>query len=381
MRRVVIKIGSSTLVRDGKVDAVFVGHLAAECANLMHDEDVQPIIVSSGSIALGLEVLGMHGDRPDDMPTLQAAASIGQVGLIRQYTDTFACFGVTVGQILMTRATTGQRESYLHARDTIERLLELGVVPIINENDTVAVEEIRFGDNDTLAAMVATSIHADLVVLLSDIDGLYTADPRKNEDAELLDTVSKMSEEIENGAGGVGSRSGSGGMITKIAAARVLMAAGIPMVICEGRRRGAVTDAVHGRRVGTTFFDESSNGLAARKSWIALGGKVKGCVSCDDGAVDALRVAAPRGHRCDRGHVQGGGPGRRRRLAGAHHRTWSGRILDHGACPSSGRTRSPRVHQPRRARHLLDETVAQSNCLIVFRTSETAFLRYTYVVM
>lgn len=156
MKHVVIKIGSSTLVKDGKIDAVFMGHLASECANLMHDEGIQPIIVSSGSIALGLEVLGIHGDRPDDMPTLQAAASIGQVGLIRQYTDTFACFGVTVGQILMTRATTGQRESYLHARDTIERLLELGVVPIINENDTVAVEEIRFGDNDTLAAMVAT---------------------------------------------------------------------------------------------------------------------------------------------------------------------------------------------------------------------------------
>ena len=288
MKRVVIKIGSSTLVKDGKVDAVFVGHLASECANLMHDEDIQPIIVSSGSIALGLEVLGIHGERPDDMPTLQAAASIGQVGLIRQYTDTFACFGVTVGQILMTRATTGQRESYLHARDTIERLLELGVVPIINENDTVAVEEIRFGDNDTLAAMVATSVNADLVVLLSDIDGLYTADPRKNEDAELLNTVSKMSEEIENGAGGVGSRSGSGGMLTKIAAARVLMAAGIPMVICEGHRREAITDAVHGRQVGTTFFDESSNGLAARKSWIALGGKVKGHVACDDGACNAL---------------------------------------------------------------------------------------------
>lgn len=288
MKHVVIKIGSSTLVKDGKIDAVFMGHLASECANLMHDEGIQPIIVSSGSIALGLEVLGIHGDRPDDMPTLQAAASIGQVGLIRQYTDTFACFGVTVGQILMTRATTGQRESYLHARDTIERLLELGVVPIINENDTVAVEEIRFGDNDTLAAMVATCVNADLVVLLSDIDGLYTADPRKNEDAELLNTVSKMSEEIESGAGGVGSRSGSGGMLTKIAAARVLMAAGIPMVICEGHRRGAITDAVHGRQVGTTFFDESSNGLAARKSWIALGGKVKGRVACDDGACNAL---------------------------------------------------------------------------------------------
>lgn len=289
MKRVVIKIGSSTLVQDGKIDARFIGHLASECANLMHDEDIQPIIVSSGSIALGLEVLGLGGGpRPSDMPTLQAAASIGQVGLIRQYTDTFACFGVTVGQILMTRATTGERGSYLHARDTIERLLELGVVPIVNENDTVAVEEIRFGDNDSLAAMVATSINADLVVLLSDIDGLYTADPRKDEDAELLNTVSKVSAEIEASAGGVGSRSGSGGMLTKVAAARVLLAAGIPMVICEGRRRNAVTDAVHGQQVGTTFFDETTNGMAARKSWIALGGKVKGRVTCDDGACTAL---------------------------------------------------------------------------------------------
>lgn len=288
MKRVVIKIGSSTLVENGKIDATFVGHLASECATLMHDEEVQPVIVTSGSIALGLEVLGIKGERPSDMPTLQAAASIGQVGLIRQYADTFACFGVTVGQILMTRATTGQRESYLHARDTIERLLELGVVPIINENDTVAVDEIRFGDNDTLAAMVATTVNADLVVLLSDIDGLYTADPRVDEDAELLDSVSKMSEEIERGAGGVGSRSGSGGMITKIAAARVLMKAGIPMVICEGHRRNAVTDAVHGQQVGTTFFDETSHGMAAKKSWIALGGKTKGKVACDDGACDAL---------------------------------------------------------------------------------------------
>ena len=290
MKRVVIKIGSSTLVKEGKVDTVFVGHLASECASLMHDEGVQPIIVTSGSIALGLETLGMGGgERPDDMPTLQAAAAIGQVGLIRQYADTFACFGVKAAQILMTRATTGQRESYLHARDTIERLLALGVVPIINENDTVAVEEIRFGDNDSLAAMVATSVNADLVVLLSDIDGLYTADPRKDEDAELLNTVSKVSEEIERSAGGVGSRSGSGGMLTKIAAARVLMAAGIPMVICEGHRRCAVSDAVHGEQVGTTFFDDSANGMAARKSWIALGGKVRGRVVCDDGAVRALQ--------------------------------------------------------------------------------------------
>ncbi len=291
MKRVVIKIGSSTLVKDdGRVDAAFIGALAAECAALMNEDGVQPIIVSSGSIALGLQVLGVgDGQRPNDMPTLQAAASVGQVGLIRQYSDTFACFGVPVGQVLITRATTGERESYLHARDTIERLLDLGVVPVINENDTVAVDEIRFGDNDTLAAMVATAVNADLVVLLSDIDGLYTADPRKDEDAELLDTVSNLSAEVESSAGGAGSRSGSGGMLTKVAAARVLMAAGIPMVICEGHRAHAVSDAVHGKHVGTRFFDDSKLGMRARKSWIALGGKVKGRVVCDEGACIALR--------------------------------------------------------------------------------------------
>ncbi len=290
MKRVVIKIGSSTLVKeDGQIDAAFIGGLAADCAQLMTEDEVQPIIVSSGAIALGLSMLGLGGERPNDMPTLQAAAAIGQVRFIRQYSDTFALFDRKVGQVLLTRATTGERESYLHARDTIERLLALGIVPVINENDTVAVEEIRFGDNDTLAAMVATAVNADLVILLSDIEGLYTADPRKNEDAELLETVSKMSAEIEASAGGVGSRNGTGGMLTKISAARVLMAAGIPMVICDGHRAHAVRDAVHGEHVGTTFFDENTLGMHARKSWIALGGKVKGRVTCDDGACAALR--------------------------------------------------------------------------------------------
>ena len=289
MKRVVVKIGSSTLVgADGHVDHVFVGRLASELAALM-DEGVQPVIVTSGSIALGLRMMGFGTERPDDMPTLQAAAAVGQVELMRVYAETLRCFGVLASQVLITRATTGEREGYLHTRDTLARLMELGVVPVVNENDTVAVDEIRFGDNDTLAAIVATTVGADLVVLLSDIDGLYTADPRKNEDAELLETVSELSAEIEAGAGGVGSRSGSGGMVTKISAARVLMAAGIPMVICEGHRRNAVTDAVHGEQVGTTFFDAQANGLAARKSWIALGGKVHGRVVCDDGAVRALR--------------------------------------------------------------------------------------------
>lgn len=290
MKRVVIKIGSSTLVDDeGRIDAQFIGGLAADCARLMSEEDVQPIIVSSGAIALGLAQLGWSTQRPDDMPTLQAAAAIGQVGFIRQYSDTFALFGVQVGQVLLTRATTQERSSYLHARDTIERLLELGVVPIVNENDTVAVDEIRFGDNDTLAAMVATAVNADLLVILSDIDGLYTADPRTAPDAELLQTVSEMSAQIEASAGEAGSRNGTGGMLTKIAAARVLMAAGIPMVICDGHRAHAVVDAVHGEHVGTTFFDAQRAGMHARKSWIALGGKVHGRIVCDDGACKALR--------------------------------------------------------------------------------------------
>lgn len=291
MRRVVVKIGSSTLVgEDGRLDRVFIGRLAAEAAAL-RDEGWQMIVVTSGSIAVGLRQLGYEGARPNDMPTLQAAAAIGQVTLIDAYSETFRCFGMTVGQVLLTRATTGNRESYLNARATIERLLELGAVPVINENDTVAVDEIRFGDNDTLAAMVATAVDADLVVLLSDIDGLYTANPREDADAELLETVSKLSADIEASAGGVGSVSGSGGMLTKVAAARVLMAAGTPMVICEGHRRNAVTDAVHGESVGTTFFDGESAGLAARKSWIALGKQVKGRVTCDEGAARALREA------------------------------------------------------------------------------------------
>lgn len=288
MKRVVVKIGSSTLVSDGVIDRVFVGRLATEVAAL-RDEGWQAVIVTSGSIAVGLAQLGYSGPRPKDMPLLQAAAAVGQVSLIDAYTETFRCFGLPVGQLLLTRATTGVRESYLNARATIDRLLQLGCVPVINENDTVAVDEIRFGDNDTLAAMVATAIGADLVVLLSDIDGLYTADPRKDEGAELLEQVSKLSEEIEQSAGGVGSASGSGGMLTKVGAAKVLMSAGIPMVIAEGHRKNAVSDACRGQSVGTRFFDAESLGMHARKSWIALGGKVRGRVTCDDGAVCALK--------------------------------------------------------------------------------------------
>lgn len=285
-KRVVIKVGSSTLAGDeAGLDRAYVASLVDQvCA--LRDAGHSPLIVSSGAIAAGLGPLGL-ADRPADMPTLQAAASVGQVRLVEAYTTLFAERGVAVGQVLLTRHDTADRDAYLHARDTFERLLALGAVPVVNENDTVAVEEIRFGDNDTLAALVATMIHADLVVVLSDIDGLYDADPRITEEARLLEQVDELTEDLVAAAGGSGSAVGSGGMATKIEAARVLMRAGIPMVVCDGRRSGVVVDAVAGRQCGTVF-EPGDDTLGARKLWIALGSRPAGDVVIDDGAKAAL---------------------------------------------------------------------------------------------
>jgi glutamate 5-kinase len=232
----------------------------------------------------------MPPKRPRSIPILQAAAAVGQIELAKVYADAFAKKGIRVGQILLTRLEIENRISYLHARDTIEKLLELGVIPLINENDTVAVDEIRFGDNDTLAAQVSILIRADLTILLSDIEGFYAADPRIDEDAELLRTVGSFTEEIVKAAGEAGSLRGSGGMVTKIEAARMLMAAGIPMVLCEGHKENAVLDAAAGKHVGTMFGQGIvKHHAGARKLWMALGGSVKGVVYIDDGAVKALR--------------------------------------------------------------------------------------------
>ncbi len=286
-RRIVIKVGSSTLTADdGTIDRRYVSDLVGQVSELIAGGS-QVVLVSSGAIAAGVERLGL-GQRPTDMPGLQAAASVGQVALIEAYAEGFAANGVIAGQVLLTRNDTGHRESFLHARDTFERLLQLGAVPVVNENDTVAVDEIRFGDNDTLAALVATMIGADLVVLLSDIEGLYDADPRLSEEAILLEQVDELTDDLLAAAGGTGSGVGSGGMATKIEAANVLMKAGIPMVICDGRRPRVIVDAAHGRTVGTTF-DGGEGTLGARKLWIALGHRAAGTVTIDDGACRAVR--------------------------------------------------------------------------------------------
>lgn len=289
-RRIVIKVGTSTLTDDrGRINLAYIARLI-EQISIIKRRGTEVVLVTSGAITAGLEKLGLASERPDEMAILQAAAAIGQVELIRQYTYCANNCDMTVGQILVTRGITSDRHAYLHARTTILRLLELGALPIVNENDTIAVDEIRFGDNDTLAATVATLINADLVILLTDIEGLYTADPRKDSDAELLRHIGTLTEDIIAAAGGVGSKSGSGGMATKVEAARVLMLAGIPTVICEGHRYNALQDIISGDDVGTRFDAEADKPtINAKKLWIALGDKAHGNIYVDAGAARALK--------------------------------------------------------------------------------------------
>ena len=288
LSRIVIKIGTSTLIGDDGVLKVGYIYDVARQVHELREQGVDVAIVSSGAIGVGLRKLGIE-ERPKDIPTLQAAAALGQVELSSRYEEALAHYGIMMAQVLLTRYETGGREPYLHARDTMERLLELGAVPLINENDTVVVDEIKFGDNDTLAALVATMIDADLVILLTDIEGLYTADPRTSEDAELLERVGAFSDELFDAAGGTGSAYGSGGMVSKIKSARVLMAAGIPMVICEGSRPNVILDVASGESIGTKFDSEAEPHANARKLWIALGDNPRGSLIIDEGAAEALR--------------------------------------------------------------------------------------------
>ncbi len=287
-RRIVVKIGSSTLTMgDSSIDHAYLDCIAEQVARLCAD-GWQPVIVSSGAIACGLEALGIE-QRPHDMPSLQAAASVGQGALSAAYAQAFAPHGILASTVLLTRRDTADRTAYLHARDTLLRLLELGVVPVVNENDTVSVEQIRFGDNDTLAALVACLIDADLMVILSDIDGLFDANPHRVSTARLIRRVERIDQSVMDVAGEAGTTVGSGGMITKIKAARVLMAAGIPMVVCNGHAENAVVRAAAHEDVGTLFVAaEKPHEITPKKLWIALGDAAHGALVVDDGAKAAL---------------------------------------------------------------------------------------------
>jgi glutamate 5-kinase len=291
-KRIVIKVGSALLVHgeSGAADRAWLAALAKDAARLRaQGKDI--LIVSSGSIALGRRRLGLTGKKPLDLEEKQAAAAAGQSLLMRAWEEAFEPHGLGVAQILLTKDDTEIRRRWLNARATIETLLRLKAIPIVNENDTVATEEIRYGDNDRLAARVAQMIGADLLVLLSDVDGLYTADPRRDPDARHIPVVEALTPEIEAMAGGANASAGvgTGGMTTKLAAARIAHGAGCATLITLGRRDDAGPLEAVERGARATLFTPHATPAAAYKQWIAGSLSPQGALVVDAGAVAALK--------------------------------------------------------------------------------------------
>ena len=285
-RRLVIKVGSSLVTNEGRgLDRVAIAQWAEQIASL-RAAGKQVLLVSSGAIAEGMQRLGW-ARRPREVHELQAAAAVGQMGLAQAYESSFAALGIRSAQILLTHADLADRARYLNGRSTLFTLLELGVVPVINENDTVVTDEIKFGDNDTLAALTANLVEADALVILTDQAGLYSADPRRDPGAVLLQDVRAGDPHLEAIAGGTGSQIARGGMITKVLAAKRAARSGANTVIASGREQDVLVRLAQGERLGTQLL-ASTAVLTARKQWLADHLQVKGSVRIDEGAVRAL---------------------------------------------------------------------------------------------
>jgi glutamate 5-kinase len=285
-QRVVVKVGSSLVTNEGRgLDREAIDQWGAQIAAL-RAMGKQVVMVSSGAIAEGMKRLGWS-KRPSDMHELQAAAAVGQMGLAQVYESCFATHGLQTAQILLTHEDLADRKRYLNARSTLLALLELQVVPIINENDTVVTDEIKFGDNDTLAALVANLIDADCLVILTDQKGLYTADPRKDAQAKFLSQVQAGDVSLETMAGGAGSTLGKGGMITKVLAAKRAASSGAHTIVAWGREPEVLPRLARGESIGTTFVAATAR-IAARKQWLADHLQLRGRVVLDSGAVRAL---------------------------------------------------------------------------------------------
>jgi glutamate 5-kinase len=284
--RLVAKIGTSSLTdARGVIDTEVIEQMCEQLATL-RAAGHEVVFVSSGAVSAGVAALGLRS-RPTDMPTLQAIAAAGQTRLMEHYRRSLECRGLVAAQVLLVANDFVDRRQYLHARQTLSRLLELGCVPIVNENDAIASDEIRYGDNDRIAALVAHSLKADLLVLLTDTPGLYTADPRRFADAQLLTSVDAGDDLASVVASTAGSARGSGGMASKLSAARMASWSGVPAIIAHAGRENVLVDAVAGVDVGTRF-EPSGRRLAARKLWIAFATRVGGAVIVDDGARGAL---------------------------------------------------------------------------------------------
>lgn len=285
-RRIVVKVGTSTLTHpNGQLNLRRIEKIARELVDL-HNQDKEVILVSSGAIGTGANRMGFK-KIPRTMPEKQALAAIGQGALLHIYEKIFAEYGKTVAQVLLTREDLDERLRYLNATNTLLAILNMKVIPVINENDTVVVEEIKFGDNDTLSAMVAGLIDADLLIILSDVDGLYDCDPRTNDEARLQSEVHEITEYMEENSTRRGSSFSSGGMLTKLKAAHMCMASGIPMVIGNSDIDDIIRRIIDGEELGSLFIPREEK-MHARMKWIAFGTVSQGKIVIDPGARAAL---------------------------------------------------------------------------------------------
>lgn len=285
VKRIVIKLGTSTLTRDdGPPDGEFIDQIAADVADQTRGGR-SVVLVSSGAIRAGMFGLALEG-RPRTIPQKQAAAAVGQRILMDTYARSFAKQGLNVGQVLLTREDFRQRSRYMNVKNTFQALLKYGAIPIVNENDTVSTDEIKFGDNDTLAALVASLIEANLLLLLSDVAGLYDRNPTEFSDANLISRVDKIDRRIEQLAGEPSTDMGTGGMITKIRAAKICVSAGIDTIIADGRHANVIAESICG--TSGTRFVAGARTLRQRQQWVVHGGAVKGSVTVDDGAKERI---------------------------------------------------------------------------------------------
>lgn len=285
-RRVVVKVGTSTLTySNGQLNLQRIECLVREMADL-HNRGIEVLLVSSGAIGVGATRMG-YKKKPRTIPEKQALAAIGQGTLVQLYEKLFSEYGKTVAQVLLTRGDLDERLRYLNATNALLAILGLGVIPIINENDTVVVEEIKFGDNDTLSALVAGIVDADLLIILSDVDGLYDCDPREYPEACLQNEVYEITPEMEENSTNRGSSFSSGGMLTKLKAAHISMTAGVSMIIANGSEDNVIRRIMDGEEIGTLFIPREEK-MQARKKWIAFGTVPQGQVVVDAGAGKAL---------------------------------------------------------------------------------------------
>ncbi len=286
-KKVVVKIGSALITNGGKgLDREIIATWAEQMAEL-RKQDVDVVLVSSGSIAEGINRLGMKS-RPETLSELQATAAVGQMGLVQAYEVCFQQHGLHSAQILLTHADLSNRKRYLNARTTLRTLLEYGAVPVVNENDSVSNEEIRFGDNDTLGALVANLIEADLLIILTDQQGLYDSNPSENSDAKLIERANSNDPELLGYAGPSSGHLGRGGMLTKVSAAQLAARSGTHTVIASGKCEKVITRLVAGEAIGS-FLEASTGHMAARKQWLASHMSCAGKLYLDAGAVKVLQ--------------------------------------------------------------------------------------------